>query len=128
MLRTVSSLIVVAWSTTLWSAAYVPEPTPITKDKPAAKANANANTNMHPHNLRPKLAMNGNPSSFGVETKNRQRPVHVEQDCPSPDLVDYVKTTSWNNMEAGISFPIGGDSDARLYTRYTCDAPKTEPY
>jgi hypothetical protein len=122
MLRSLSLLLVAAWSTTLWSAVQVPVPN---------TANPNSTTGA---NMRPKLASNShqpngrNLTTFGVETKNRQRPVNVEQDCPSPDLVDYVKTTSWNNLEAGVSFPIGEGVDARLYTRYTCQAPKTEPY
>jgi len=106
MLRTVSTLLILVWPGTLWSATPLPMPTG------------------------KKLALNSNnATNFGVETKTREKPVMIEQDCPSPDLVDYVKTTSWNNVEAGVSFPLGDSmSDVRLYTRYTCQSPKTEPY
>jgi hypothetical protein len=90
-----------------------------------------ATTDPYKPNLAPKgrkLASNETSTNLGVETKTRQMPVYVEQDCPSPDLVDTVKTTSWNNLEGGISFPLDNMSDVRLYTRYTCAAPKTEPY
>ena len=105
MLRTLMTLLFLVWPGTMWSAAPLPTPS-----SHALAANSN------------------NATNFGVETKTREKPVHIEQDCPSPDLVDYVKTSSWNNVEAGISFPIGNMVEARLYTRYTCQAPKTEPY
>jgi len=105
MLPTLSTLLVLAWPGTLWGATPIP--------MPSGK----------------KLALNSSSSTnFGVETKTRERPVHIQQDCPSPDLVDYVKTSSWNNVEAGVSFPLDSESEVRLYTRYTCPAPKTEPY
>lgn len=105
MLRTVSTLLVLAWPGTIWGAAPFPAPS-------GHKLAANSN----------------NSTNFGVETKTREKPVHIEQDCPSPDLVDYVKTSSWNSVEGGISFPLDSMSEVRLYTRYTCQAPKTEPY
>ncbi|MDQ3233322.1 MAG: hypothetical protein M3Q07_16010, partial [Pseudobdellovibrionaceae bacterium] len=63
-------------------------------------------------------------SAYASEQKARDRPIRFEQDCPPPEMVDVIQSSSWNTVEMGVSFPLGeGLGQVRPYTRYTCPSP-----
>ncbi len=64
--------------------------------------------------------------AFVVQEKSSGRPFTIERDCPSPDLLNVVKSSHWNTLELGFSFPLGTPSgEFKIYSRYTCPAPRS---
>jgi len=64
-------------------------------------------------------------SAFAVEQRSSEKPLRIEQDCPSPEMSDLIKNSQWNTLEMGVSFQLGeGLGEVKPYSRYTCPSPK----
>jgi hypothetical protein len=64
--------------------------------------------------------------AFVVQEKSSGRPFTMERDCPSPDLFNAAKSSHWQTLELGLSFPVGMPiGEFRIYSRYTCPAPRS---
>jgi len=72
------------------------------------------------------VLLKNNSDAFAALEKSSERPFRMERDCPSPDLMDVVKSSNWNTLELGLSFALGTPSgEFKLYSRYTCPAPRS---
>ena len=60
-------------------------------------------------------------SSFSELHRSDQGPVRTEQVCPPPEALETLPSSSWNNVELGLSFSLNSpDHKIKPYSRYTC--------
>lgn len=75
-----------------------------------------------------KIAEVKDPSAVAVEQKASDKPLRIEQECPTPEMTDVIKSSSWNTVEVGVSFPLGeGLGGVVPYSRYTCQTSHAVP-